>query len=96
VLNSAVGRPELEKAAECSGVRFRQNKVEALIADLRAEKSRLHAGTGGTSVDMPERVLSTRLQIAEIERRLPVLVETSRHLYDATVILNRKLLQIVG
>lgn len=96
VRDNVVGSRELRSAADCSGVRLRRNKVEPLIADLQAEKSRLLEGVGGDSVDMPERVLVAQIQITGIDRRLGVLTQTSRHLYDATVALNTRLLQMAG
>ena len=96
VQDSAVGSGELREAARCAGVRLRKNRVRVLIAALRAEKSRLRDEARGTSVDQPIRVLGTQMQVAEIDRKLFVLTDTSRHLYDATVAINRRLLDIAG
>jgi len=96
VQDSAVRRGELRRAAQCSGVRFRENKVEPLIAALRAEKSRLSEEWGGKSVDHPIRILATQMQVADIDRSLLVLTRTSNDLYDATATINNKLLELVG
>ena len=96
VLDGAAGSRALQDAAGCSGSRLRAHKVVPLIADLQAEKSRLLEGVWGDSIDMPERVLVAQLQTSEIDLRLAVLTEISSHLYDATVILNARLLEISG
>ena len=96
VQDSAVGSEELQEAAECSGVRLMGSKVDPLMASLREERQRLIEEAGGTSIDQPIRILATRIQVAEIERKLSVLGDIKRHLYDATVTINQRLLELAG
>ncbi|WP_250627366.1 hypothetical protein [Pinirhizobacter soli] len=96
VRDSAVGFGELGRAARCSGVSLREQKVEAMIAELRAKKSHLEQLRGELSIDMAERILALRMRTAEIDRKLSVLTQISQRLFDATVAINRRMLEIAG
>jgi hypothetical protein len=86
----------LNRVAHCLGTGLRKNKVEPMISKLETMKNGLLQGGGGTSIDEPINVIRRQMRVGEIDQRLSVLHDISRHLYDATVILNRKILTNAG
>ena len=95
VQDDEMGSSELGRAAQCSGVQLRRNKVEVMISNLETMKSDLEVG-GGVSVDAPIDAIRVRHLVNHIDRRLSVLRDISRNLYDATVIINSKILENAG
>jgi hypothetical protein len=95
VRDSAVKFEELQRAASCTGTRLRQEKVEATIAGFKAMRSDLEGQDGGLSIDMATRIRAAQRR-TEIDQKLPVLTQTSNLLYDATVALNDRLMEMAG
>jgi len=95
VRDSTVEFEELQRAASCAGTRLRGEKVEPMIDAFKAMRSDLEGQDGGLSIDMATRIRAAQMRV-EIDQKLPVLTETSNLLYDATVALNDRLMEIAG
>jgi hypothetical protein len=95
VLDETISSSELNRAAQCSGVDLRKNKVQVMISSLEAKKSAL-LEEGAISIDMANNILTTNAQVRAINGRIAVLQAISNDLHNATVTLNAKILQNIG